>query len=121
MSSPIYSVTLVTAPDKKTADKIAEGLIERQLAGCVNIVAGVSSVYRWEEKIQHSDEFLLVIKTKMALIPEITEFVKQNHPYSVPEVIGFPVHDGYQTYLDWLGANTVFTKPKRMRGGRPRF
>jgi len=116
--APIYSIVLVTVPDKKVADSLSEGLVERKLAACVNAVPGVSSVYWWEEKLHRAEEILLLIKTRAGLLPEITEFVKQNHPYSVPEIIVLDIPDGSEAYLNWLGAHCLFSKPRAADGGR---
>lgn len=113
-----YSVIFVTVPDKKTADTLSEGLVQRKLAACVNAVPGVSSVYWWEGKVQRSDEFQLIIKTRAGLLPEITEFVKAHHPYSIPEILVLDVADGYEPYLNWLGAHTLFSKPRLRPGTR---
>jgi periplasmic divalent cation tolerance protein len=115
---PLYYVVFVTVPDKKTADALSKGLVQRKLAACVNIVPGVSSVYWWEGKIQHSEELLLIIKTRAGLLPVLTEFVKKNHPYTVPEVIAMDLTDGSEAYLNWLGSNTLFTKPRQPEGAR---
>ena len=105
-----FSVVLVTVPDIKTAQNLSLNLVERKLAACVNMISNISSVYRWKDKIEQSQECLLLIKTKSTLVPDLGEFVKQNHPYSTPEIISLPIQDGLESYLDWLGANTLFTK-----------
>lgn len=114
MSTP-YSIALVTAPDKATADKLASGLVEAHLAACVNVVGGVASTYRWKGKVERAEELLLVIKTRSNLMPELSEFVRKNHSYSTPEVIAFPVDWGLDGYLDWLGANTRYAQPEPRR------
>jgi len=101
-----HSVCFVTTPDAKTADDLAAGLVEGRLAACVNILPGMRSVYRWQGKTEKSEEHLLLVKTRTGLLPEITEFVKKNHPYDLPETIALPVIDGSAGYLDWIGANT---------------
>ncbi len=108
--STSYCVVLITVPDIKTAEKIQNGLVERKLAACVNAVPGVSSVYRWEGKVEKANEILLVCKTRAALTPELAEFVRKNHPASVPEIISLAIETGSTPYLDWLGANTIFIK-----------
>lgn len=104
-----FGVFLVTAPDKETAEKISTGLVEGKLAACVNVLE-ISSVYRWEDKVEKADEHLLVIKSRLGLYPEIIEFVKQTHPHEVPETIALPIFHGAAAYMDWLGANTLLSK-----------
>ncbi|MFH1725566.1 MAG: divalent-cation tolerance protein CutA [Elusimicrobiota bacterium] len=107
----VYSIAYLTVPDRKTADALAEGIVKRRLAACVNIVPGVSSVFWWDDKLDRSEELLLVAKTRTALVADLTEYVRRNHPYSLPEVITVDIQEGNQSYLDWVGANTVFGKP----------
>lgn len=104
-----YAVALISAPDQKTADKVTSVLLEEKLAACVNQIPNVRSRYRWKDKIEESQEILLIAKTKMRLLPRITQAVRENHSYDVPEIIGLAIADGYRPYLDWLGANTLFT------------
>lgn len=103
-----YSIILVTAPDKKTAAKITNALLEERLAACVNRISQVVSRYRWEDEIQETEEILLLIKSRTSLIPEITQCVRENHSYTVPEVVALPITDGSKHYLNWIGANTQF-------------
>ncbi|MFA6434811.1 MAG: divalent-cation tolerance protein CutA [Elusimicrobiales bacterium] len=108
MPSP-YAVCLVTAGDEKTASSIAGGLVEGKLAACVSMIGGVASTYRWKGKVETAGEVLLVIKTRKSLVEDVEQFVKRNHPSSVPEILFMSVEHGSRDYLDWLGANTLFT------------
>ncbi|MBI4346820.1 MAG: divalent-cation tolerance protein CutA [Elusimicrobia bacterium] len=111
-----YSVVLVTVPDEKTADRIAQDLLEKRLAACVNRVPGLLSRYRWEGKIENDAELLLIIKTRSALFGELAQAVKALHPYTVPEIVALPISEGYAQYLAWLGANTLFAAPEPPSG-----
>lgn len=120
MANP-YSVVLVSVPDKKTANKVGRGLVEARFAACVSMVPEVTSIYRWQGKVEEASELLLVIKTRTALVPELSEFVRKLHPHSVPEIIALPIHHGHRSYLDWIGASTIFTKPRSSEPARSRF
>jgi len=104
-------VVLVTAPTGEKAHEIARDLVEKNLAACVNIVAGARSVYRWEGAIQDDREDLLVIKTSRARLPELIARVREVHPYSVPEVVALPVEAGHADYLAWVLAETRPAEP----------
>ena len=113
MANTLYSIAFVTISGKDKADALASELVNVRLAACVNVIGGVSSVYRWKEKIEHADELMLVIKTRTDVIPELCEHVRKNHPSTVPEVITLPIAGGHAPYLDWLGANTRFSAAGR--------
>lgn len=104
-----YDICFVTAGDKKTADAIAEGLVKERLAACVSAVPGVESTYWWKDAIEKATETLLVIKTRRTLREDIIQFIKRHHPAAVPETIFARIDGGAKSYLDWLGANTLFT------------
>ena len=96
-------IVLTTAGTKEEAHKIARGLVERQLAACVNIVPRVESVYRWEGEIEQAEEWLLVIKTTAAAFVRVREVIKELHSYDLPECVCLAVEDGSAEYLAWLG------------------
>ncbi|OGS11737.1 MAG: hypothetical protein A2234_10320 [Elusimicrobia bacterium RIFOXYA2_FULL_58_8] len=104
-----YDLCFVTVGDKKTAGAMTQGLLKERLAACVSAVPGVESSYWWKEKIETSAETLLIIKTRRNLRNDIIQFVKRNHPYDVPETVFTVIDEGSKAYLDWLGANTLFT------------
>jgi periplasmic divalent cation tolerance protein len=96
------TVVLCTVPDKATATRIGRDLVERGLAACVNVVDGVTSVYRWQGKVCEDAEALLVMKTTRAGARALAEAVARQHPYEVPEVIALPVDGGAGPYLRWV-------------------
>ncbi|XP_033169241.1 protein CutA homolog [Drosophila mauritiana] len=103
------SVAFVTTPDRESARKLARSIVELKLAACVNIVSQVESVYMWEGVISEDPEYLLMIKTRTSRIDDLSKFIRENHPYSVAEVIALPIQNGNPPYLDWI-AQTVPTK-----------
>jgi periplasmic divalent cation tolerance protein len=104
-----YDLCFVTVGDKKTADEIASGLLKERLAACVSAVPGLESSYWWKDRIEKAQEILLLIKTRRALREDVMQFVKQHHPYTVPEMVFVEMDGATREYLDWLGANTLFT------------
>ncbi|XP_054714648.1 protein CutA homolog isoform X2 [Uloborus diversus] len=99
----VFSVSYVTAPNEDAAKKLAEGLVKEKLAGCVNIIPGIHSIYEWKGEIQKDAEVLMVIKSRTSRLEEMTKFIRENHPYEVCEVISTPIQQGNPPYLKWLG------------------
>ncbi len=100
----MYIVVLVTAKNKKEAQKISVGLIKAKLAACVNIVDKIDSIFFWAGKIDRAKESLLVIKSRKEKIPQIIKLVKSLHSYEVPEIIALPIIVGNKPYLRWIDA-----------------
>lgn len=100
------SICYVTTPNEESAKKIATDLVSNKLAACVNIIPNIQSVYEWEGKINEDLEYLLMIKTTTENVQELTTYVRENHPYSVAEVISVKIESGNPPYLDWI-AKTV--------------
>jgi len=99
-------VVCITCPTRKVGQAIGHALVEDRLAACVNIVPGLTSIYRWEGKLCKDAEVLLIIKTRRAKLRSLIERVKNLHPYSVPEIIALPVAAGSAPYLSWVQAST---------------
>jgi periplasmic divalent cation tolerance protein len=99
-------VVLVTASSEEEGRKIANLLLEQRKAACVNLVAGVQSRFWWEGRLDSAKESLLIIKTRAALVPEITDIVKKAHSYTVPEIVTMPIVGGNKDYLDWVDRET---------------
>lgn len=99
-------LVLCTCPNDTVAAEIATALVEERLAACVNRLPGVKSWYRWESRVEHDDEVLLLIKTTRERYAALEPAVRRLHPYDVPEVIALPVVAGSSAYLDWVRASS---------------
>jgi periplasmic divalent cation tolerance protein len=95
-------VGLVMCSSRSEARAVAQSILKRKLAACVNIVGGLESHYWWQGKIQLAREYLLLIKTTRARARAVANAVKRTHSYEVPEVIFLPVAAGETKYLQWL-------------------
>lgn len=95
-------VVLITASNEDDAARIAKTLVESRLAGCVNIVRGIRSIYSWQGKIEDDAEVLMVVKTQRKLFDDLSKKVKELHSYTVPEIIALPIVEGSDDYLNWL-------------------
>jgi periplasmic divalent cation tolerance protein len=95
-------LVLTTAGSKEEAQRIARTLVERRLAGCVNLVQRVESVYRWQGKIEEAEEWLLLIKTTGAAFERVRDAIRELHSYDLPECICLAIDGGSSAYLEWL-------------------
>lgn len=96
------AITVLVTCSQDESEKIAASLIEDQLAACVNIISGITSIYRWQGKICRESECLLLIKSERRLWKRLAQRVKDLHSYQTPEIIAIPIEDGYPPYLDWI-------------------
>ena len=104
-------IVLCTAGSEDEARKIAHSLVEQRLAACVNIVPRIESIYRWKEKVESSQEFLLLIKTSAERFPQVREAIRELHSYELPECVAISIEDGSPEYLQWLGYSLVKEEP----------
>lgn len=96
---------LSTAGSREEAERIAEALVERRLAACVNVVGPIRSIYRWQGTMERAEEFLLLIKSMAAQIAAVAAALKELHSYEVPECIEVPITAGSEAYLAWIAEN----------------
>ncbi|MEN6299222.1 MAG: divalent-cation tolerance protein CutA [Anaerolineaceae bacterium] len=100
-----YDIILTTTGSKEETDRLAEMLISRQLAACVQVI-NIGSTYMWQGKITQEAEFLLLIKTASHLYSEVEKIIVENHSYEIPEIIQIPIVQGLPAYLAWIDENT---------------
>ena len=100
-----YIVIYSTFPDLKTAKKIVSGLIKAKLAACGNIFK-LSSIYVWKDKIEKASEYGVFIKTTKRNYKRCEDFIKNSHPYEVPEIISWTIERGLKEYLGWIDTET---------------
>ena len=100
-------LVLVTTSSYDEAASIAGALVSERLAACVNVVPAIESIYRWEGKVTHDREALMIIKTTDERYPELERRVKDLHSYSTPEVIALRIERGSSDYLEWLRNSTA--------------
>ena len=100
--SHTYLLVYCTCPDHETARQLANTLVDEALAACINIVPGLTSIYRWKGKRETGTEELLMIKTTQDNYPALETRIKELHPYELPEVIAVPIQAGLPAYLNWV-------------------
>src|SRR5208283_2148322 len=94
-------LVLTTCGSLEEARSIAQALVERNLAACVNIVPQMESVYRWQGEIETATEFLLLIKTTEEACTRLRQALRELHSYELPECIEIAIADGSAAYLQW--------------------
>src|SRR5271170_4487022 len=95
-------IVLTTTDSEEEARQIARHLVERSVAACVNIVPQVTSIYRWQGKVEEASEWLLVVKTTAAAFGQVREAIAELHSYELPECICLTIEDGSPAYLQWI-------------------
>lgn len=98
-------VVFVTLP-RDEADELAKSVVEERLAACVNIVPKIESFYWWDGKVNHDKETLLIFKTSQMKVEALISYVKENHPYDIPEIITFQLSEGLPDYINWVISET---------------
>jgi periplasmic divalent cation tolerance protein len=102
MKKSKYIIVFVTVPNGKTANGITKSVLSKKLVACVNILKGVESFYWWKDRIEHSKELLLIMKTVQSKFSVLEKHIKNIHPYEVPEIISAEISHGSKDYLDWI-------------------
>lgn len=97
----------VTAASHDEALAIGRALVEERLAACANVLGGMTSVYRWQGKLQSETEAALVLKTQASLAEAVTDRVRALHSYECPCVVVLPVVGGNPAFLDWIAQETA--------------
>ena len=110
-----YIQVVTTTAARKDAERIARVLLEKRLAGCVQIVGPLRSLYRWKGAVETSGEWMCLIKSRASRYASLERAIRENHPYEVPEILALPVLRGSKAYLEWLDAELKPPVQKRAR------
>jgi len=100
-----FIVVYTTFPNLKTAKRIIKGLIKNRMVACGNIFK-LSSIYIWKGKIEQNPEYGAFIKTTKRYYKKVEIYIKNNHPYEVPEIISWEIEKGLNSYLKWIDTET---------------
>ena len=107
MTESEHVLILTTLPAGADAAEFGRALVDARLAACVNLLAPMESVYRWQGRVEREPERQLLIKTARDRVPALWDRVRQLHPYEVPEFIVLPIVDGSAAYLKWIGESVT--------------
>jgi periplasmic divalent cation tolerance protein len=97
-----FRIALVTAPDLKTARRLARTALDARLIACANLIPKVESHYRWQGKIERGTEVLMILKTTAKCLIPLEKLIIAEHPYDTPEFIILDLRGGNKRYLSWL-------------------
>lgn len=100
-------LVLCTCPNQAVAEEISQQLLQKRLAACINSIAGVTSSYRWQGKIETEAEVLMIIKSTSEQYPVLQNEIAQLHPYELPEILAVTIDTGLPSYLNWIVENTT--------------
>jgi periplasmic divalent cation tolerance protein len=107
-SSPLAPILVLSnLPDADNAHQLAQLIIARRLAACVNILAPCTSIYQWRGKTETASEVPVLIKTTQQCYPALQELIRDHHPYELPEIIQVSIDGGSDAYLQWLATTTM--------------
>lgn len=107
MATPQDTLLVITSlPDRASAERLADALIERRVAACVNVMAPCRSVYQWQGSVEHSDEHPVFAKTPADRYDALQQAIRELHPYELPEIIAVRVDAGLPAYLAWVVSET---------------
>jgi periplasmic divalent cation tolerance protein len=93
---------LTNLPDSESAFNLARELVHLRLAACANVLAPATSFYRWEGREEQATEYPVLIKSTRECYARLEQAIRQRHPYSVPEIIAWPIEAGLPEYLAWV-------------------
>lgn len=96
---------IMTVDERQTAETISETLVGMRLAACVQILGPITSTYRWQGKVEKTEEWQCLIKSRADRFHDVECVIKSLHPYDVPEIIAMPIIEGNDDYLRWLDEN----------------
>jgi periplasmic divalent cation tolerance protein len=107
MQTPSALIVITTLPDQDSARNLARRLVEARLAACVNVMSPCLSVYRWRGNLNEDGEIPVIIKTRADLFDRLEAFVREHHPYELPELVALDITHGLPGYLAWLADETT--------------
>ena len=106
-SSEKFCWVYMTAGSIEEAKSIGQILVVQNLAACVNLLKNMTSIYKWEEKLEESQEIILIAKTRKTLMPQLIETVNSHHSYDCPCILELPIQGGNPDFLSWIGSQTA--------------
>jgi periplasmic divalent cation tolerance protein len=104
-------VVMSTCGSSEEAKRLAHELVAQRVAACVNIVAPVRSIYRWNGRVEDAEEWLLIVKSTRSAFERLRSILEAAHSYELPEVLAIPVIAGSPNYLAWIDSEVPASEP----------
>jgi periplasmic divalent cation tolerance protein len=102
MEATAYIQVFTTVGTQAAARQLAQTLVEKKVAGCVQVLGPIASTYWWQGEIESAEEWLCILKSRRDRYTELEAAIRAVHPYQVPEILAMPVVEGHQPYMEWL-------------------
>ena len=97
----------MTAGSIEEAKSIGQILVGQNLVACVNLLENMTSIYKWEEKLEESQEVIMIAKTRKTLMPKLIETINSLHSYDCPCILELPIQGGNPDFLSWIESQTA--------------
>ena len=97
----------MTVGSFEEAKSIGQILVGQNLAACVNLLENMTSIYNWEDKMEESQEVIMIAKTRKTLMPKLIEKVNSLHSYDCPCILELPIQGGNLNFLSWIKSQTA--------------
>ena len=101
-----YIEVHTTIDSREGAQKIANDIVSKHLAACVQISGPITSTYWWQGKMEQAEEWVCTAKTRSELYNELELAIKEVHTYNVPEILAVAIVAGNADYLNWVTQET---------------
>jgi len=102
-----FLLVQTSCPDNASAVSLAQAIINKKVAACVNVLPEVTSIYEWKGEVKQDSETLLLIKTTSSRYADLHALICESHPYELPEVIAVPINEGLPEFLSWIRDATI--------------
>ena len=97
----------MTAGSVEEAKNIGQILVGQNLAACVNLLENMTSIYNWEDKMEESQEVIMIAKTRKTLMPKLIETVNSLHSYDCPCILALSIQGCNPDFLSWIERQTA--------------
>ena len=112
-------LVMTTLPDPASAEQVARDLVDARVAACVSVLAPCTSVYRWQDTIESAGEIPLLIKTSREAYPRLEQYLRECHPYELPEILAISIESGLPDYLQWIVRETESSNTESVKKPAP--